>query len=263
MRQIYSLIIAFFAFSFSVFAAPTAVTAEQAAKLYEQKDYVAAANAYGQLLADTTTLQQDAQLFAAYSYNAANCHYRLKNYAEAVYGYQQALRLSPSDKDAAFNLQLAQSKLVDQFNEPSQMIFSLFFRSVMLSQSATAWGSWALVLLVICFVLGLSVRLLDRILWRKILFGFSAFALVCSLGAFLMAYVEQNAAFPEQQAVLMQGTLQTYSSPSATSQPQRELHEGVLLNVEEVQPDGWMQVTLPDNTEVWTKPSTTQLKRLR
>ncbi len=261
MRQIFSLIITFFALSLGASAA--SVTAEQAAKLYEQKDYVAAVRAYDQLLADTAALQQDAQLFAAYSYNAANCHYRLKNYAEAVYGYQQALRLSPSDKDAAFNLQLAQSKLTDQFNEPSQMLFSLFFRSVMLSQSATAWGGWAIALLVICFVLGLAVRVLDRILWRKILLSLSAFALVCSLSAFLFAFVEQNHVFPEQQAVLMQGTLQAYSTPSASSQPQRELHEGVLLDVEDAQPDGWLQVTLPDGSEAWIKPSATQLKRLK
>ncbi len=261
MRQIYSLIIALFVVSLTTFAAPT--TAEQAARLYEQKDYAAAANAYNQLLADTTTLQKDAQLFAAYSYNAANCHYRLKNYAEAVYGYQQALRLSPSDKDAAFNLQLAQSKLPDQFNEPSQMLFSLFFRKVMLSQSATAWGFWGIALLIVCGGLVISLRLIDRLLARKLLLSISALAFVGALTSFLFAYVEQNHAFPSNQVVVMQGTLPTYSTPTTSSQPLRELHEGVLLSIEDAQPDGWLQIALPDGTEAWLKPSPTQLKRLK
>lgn len=261
MRKIFLIFLTLLTLSLQAKAAP--VTAEQAAQLYEQKDYMAAANAYTQLLADTLATQGDAQLTATYHYNAANCYYRLKNYAEAVYGYQQALRLEPYDKDAAFNLQLAQSKLTDQFNEPSQMLFSVFFRSLMLSMSASAWGGWALALLIVGIALALGIRLVDRTLIRKLLLSLSALALICSLAAFALAYAEHNHAFPEKQGVIMQGTLQAYSTPTTTTKPLRELHEGVLLNIEDAQPNGWLQVVLPDGSEAWLKPAAEQVKLLK
>ena len=114
-----------------------ALTPTDAKRLYDQKDYVGAAAAYDQLLKDSSlTAAQQAPLY----YNYASCQYRLHNYALSIWGYQSALRINPSDADAAFNLQLTQSKLQDQFDEPSEIFFFSWTRALIRHFSATTWG---------------------------------------------------------------------------------------------------------------------------
>lgn len=226
--------------------------AQDAETYYNQKNYVAAIHAYNQLLSTDSTLnitnpQQEATVY----YNLGNCYYRVKDYANAVFAYQQTLRLAPSDKDAQFNLQLTQSKLQDQFDEPSKSLFYIFFRSIMLSNSATTWGYIALALFIIasiCFYFYKSKRI--RIIYNKIGFFASIFSIVLTIVATTFAYVEHNYSYPTRQAVVMQATT-AFSTPSATSKIVRELHSGVLINILTSQENGWQQVQLPDDNTCW------------
>ena len=95
-------------------------------------------------------------------------------------------------------------------------------------------------------------KLAEKMWVRKTGFCLSCMALMGTLCAFLFAYVQKNYYFNEMQAVTLQSE-KTFSNPSATSKAMKELHEGVLLNIEQRQSDGWMQVTLPDGTACWLK----------
>ena len=177
----------------------------------------------------------------------------MKDFAKAVFSYQQSLRLNPSDKDAQFNLQLTQSKLQDQFDEPSASLFAIMLRSVMLSNSATAWGYTSLLLLALAavsFYLFRNKRI--KIVFNKVAFATCILSFALALMAICFAYVEHNHPYPAHQAVIMQ-TTQAYSTPSATSKAIRELHSGVLINIITTQDDGWQQVQLPDNTTCWIR----------
>lgn len=223
---------------------------QKAEQLYNNKNYAAAITAFTVLANDTTTITRDPAYAASIYYNLGNCYYRTKDYAQAVCAYQQSLRLQPSDKDAAFNLQLAQSKLPDQFNEPDQMLFGIWARSIMLSLSASAWGYGAILLLIMTFACIYLFQKGSVIAVSKCAFsGGILFAIMCIV-CLTFAYFESNNAFPQQQSVTMQATT-AYDSPSATAKNLRDLHEGVILNIKLQQADGWQQVELPDGTEAW------------
>lgn len=225
-----------------------ALTSADAKRLYEQKDYIGAAKAYEQLLKDTTLVpSKQASLY----YNYASCQYRLHNYAQAVWGYQSALRINPSDGDAAFNLQLTQSKLQDQFDEPSEIFFFTWTRTLIRHFSATTWGITAVILLFVMLVFVTAVKLSSHLGLRKICFGTSIALFAISIVCLLFAYTEANHSFAERQAVTMQ-PMKVYDSPTLSAKALRELHEGVLIDIIESQPDGWMQVQLPDGSLCWT-----------
>ena len=218
---------------------------QKAEQLYNDKNYAAAITAFTALTNDTTLITRDPVSAASIYYNLGNCYYRTKDYAQAICAYQQSLRLQPSDKDAAFNLQLAQSKLPDQFNEPSQMLFGIWTRSIMLSLSATAWGYGAILLLIMVIVCIYLLQTRQAIVVRKLAMGGGVLFIIMCLVCLTFAYAESNHAFPQQQSVTMQPTT-AYDSPSATAKSLRELHEGVILNIKAQQTDGWQQVELPD-----------------
>lgn len=224
---------------------------ENAAQAYAQKDYIKAAQLYASLL-NNEEVKQDEAMRAAIYYNLGNCQYRTKNFAQAVWAFQSALRLNPADKDALHNLQLTQSKLQDEFDEPAYSFFVLGFRNVVTLISANAWGACAIALLILACASFFLFKLAEKMWVRKTGFCLSCMALMGTLCAFLFAYVQKNYYFNEMQAVTLQSE-KTFSNPSATSKAMKELHEGVLLNIEQRQSDGWMQVTLPDGTACWLK----------
>lgn len=232
--------------------ASSAPSASSADHLYAQKDYVGAADAYEKMLADTTTMQANAQLRANVCYNLGNCYYKTHNYALAVLNYQRALRIDPSDKDASFNLELTQSKLQDQFTPPSEMFFVTWSRMLVRSMSATAWGYWAVFFMVLAVVCWLLFKGLGSILGKKICFSLACISGVLCLFGFLLAYAENNWSYADKQVVVTSMT-KTFDSPTPWAKAVKELHEGTLLDVIDEQQGGWMMVEMPDGVSAWVK----------
>ncbi len=234
----------------------SAQTADKAQKQYMQKDYVGAATTYEKLLADSATMQGNQCAKANTYYNLGNCYYRTNNYALAVLNYQRALRINPSDKDAAFNLQLTQTKLQDQFTPPSEMFFITWMRMFITCISATAWGYWALLLLVIAVCLWTLCKWLNHVVIKKVCLSLSGISFVFALLSFVFAYTENNCLYASKQVVVT-SVCNAYDSPTQGAKVVKELHEGVLLNVEDEQQGGWLYAEMPDGNKVWLKSAAT------
>lgn len=235
-------------FSLPGLAAPT--TMEEAERAYQEKRFADAARTYEQLLAAPENANLAQQERGALYYNLGNCYYRTKELGKAVLNYQRALRLDPSDEDAAFNLQLVQSKLTDRFDAPSEMFFFTWGRAFIHSISATAWGYGALVLLIVTFA-ALMLRTISRRQWMvKLGRVATPLAGLACLLCLLFAYLENTYYEGVEQAVVMKET-ETYSNPTTTAHKGRTLHEGTIVTLLEQSAGGWQQVQLPDGTEVW------------
>ncbi|MEP7195168.1 MAG: tetratricopeptide repeat protein [Saprospiraceae bacterium] len=73
---------------------------ESGLKSYEDNNYEDAVNTWKSLI-------DQGQKSESIYYNIGNAYLQLKNYPEAIYYYNKALRLSPGSKDAEYNLKLA------------------------------------------------------------------------------------------------------------------------------------------------------------
>lgn len=227
--------------------------ADKAKELYNEKNYVGAANAYEQLLENAAKVN-DVQAVANYNYNLGNCYYRTQNFGKAVLHYQRALRINPADDDARFNLQLTQSKLTDQFSAPSEMFFVSWYRNLRNSISATAWGWTANGCMLLAFALFILFKLSNKALIRKSSVIATSLCTICALFCWTTAYIQNNYSFSKEQIVVMK-TVNAYNSPSETAKITKQLHEGTLLNVQESQPNGWILAEMPDGIICWVKKS--------
>lgn len=243
MKRALLLIIYTFIAATAAFAAKSP-TADEALKLYNAKDYAAATRAFKAVAKEAPT--------AAVYYNLGNCYYRQKDLAHAVLNYRRALRLDPSDRDAAFNLELVQTKLEDRFDERSEMFFVTWTRDFISAQSATAWGYTALSLLVAAFAFGIVYLLGRRVLLQKIGFGLGLLFLCLSLLSLLFAYLENTRYDGVGEAVVLR-ELPTFDDPSASAKKGRTLHEGTLLIIRDQQENGWSEVEIPDGTTCWAQ----------
>lgn len=239
IRQLFFSIL-FFTVSLCLHAAQPD-DADRARRAYEGKDYAGAAAAFEAL---------EKQHPGDYCYNLGNCYYRLGDYARAVLHYRRAVRQNPADHDAAFNLELTQSKLADRFDAPSEMFFVTWMRSFISLQSASAWGCTALLLLSCAFLFVLLYVFAQKVWVRKTGF-FSALALVVlTVCAWIFAWTEHNR-FDGVDEWVVSRPVQTYEAPSFSAKKAREVHEGTLLRLTDETSGNWQQVELPDGTTVW------------
>ena len=225
----------------------------QADEAYAQKNYTEAVRLYRRALAeakenDSTNHVLIGQLF----YNLGNCHYRMKDYGNAVLCYQRTLKQTPSDEDAAFNLELTQAKLTDRFDAPAEMFFVSWFKKLIYSQSSSIWGLWAVGLMMLSAVFLSIYYLAQRIALRKT--GFFG-AILCGLlwiGCQTFAYLQNKRYSQLQQAVVLE-TIDTFDSPTASAKKQQILHEGTTVIITDNFKGGWLQIELPDGQTTWIK----------
>lgn len=242
-------------FTFSLIFATQVCAAsplQKADAAYRQKEYAAAVALYEQCLKGDSTAHPDEALTATLYYNMGNCYYRMKDYPHAVLYYQRSLRLNPANDDAAFNLQLTQTKLTDRFDTPSEMFFISWAKSLVHSQGSNAWGLWAIGSLIIAFVLFATYYFASLLWMRKLSFGLTLVAAIAFVCCQIFALLQHNRYNDLQQAVVMQ-TLNAYDSPTGTAKVQRMLHEGTLVTLLESYKGGWVQVELPDESNFWIK----------
>lgn len=237
----------------------------EAAKAFSAKDYSKAARIYNDALKAEQTAQKldetdPVSLSDAY-YNLGNCYFRLKDYPHAVLSYERALRHNPSNADAAFNLELTQSKLQDRFDTPTEMFFISWTRQLISSRGATSWGHWALGSLAATLLLALVYLFASRVGWRKAGFFASLLCLLITLATTLFAFVQQRAYDSNDQIVVMQA-VQAFTSPSASSQKVRLLNEGTTLRRIDTSGKGWTLIEMPDGKQAWISGNSTEPVRL-
>lgn len=87
-------------------------TLTKANEAYGQEDYIKAIELYEQ------TLREQGVSSDLY-YNLGNAYYKHNEFAKAILNYERALLLNPGNEDARFNLEMANTHIVDK-NRPGR-----------------------------------------------------------------------------------------------------------------------------------------------
>ncbi len=184
-------------------------------------------------------------------YNLGNAHYRKHEMAQAVLCYEKALRLNPSDDDAAYNLELCRASLPDRFATPHEMFFVSWFKTLVYGNSYTAWLVWSVVLLALSLVFLLWFRHANRSWAKRCAFFSFALLLLVLLFSLLSAGLTYHKFTSERRAVVM-NTTPVRERSTRTAPPIRQLHPGTSVTLNGIlSPDGLTSCSLPDGTEVW------------
>ena len=183
-------------------------------------------------------------------YNMGNAYYKKHDYPMAIYYYEKALKLDPSNKDVKTNLAIANLAIVDKVDPMPQPFFVRWWRSTRALFSSDHWAWCSIVafaLLLFSLFLFLRSR---RIGLRKL--GFFAgilFLIVFGLSVTFAAQLK-SAAVAQDQAIIMTPTVTVKSSPSENGVDLFVLHEGSKVTVLETS-NGWNRVRIANGSEGW------------
>ncbi|WP_300728315.1 tetratricopeptide repeat protein [uncultured Bacteroides sp.] len=228
--------------------ASAAVTKAQADKAYQEEKYADAIQMY------ETILQNDGESADIY-YNLGNSYYKNKNIAKAVLNYERALLLNPGDADIRFNLEMAESKTVDQVTPKSEVFIKTWINNLINCMSEHGWamtGIVTFILLLGCIALYIFG---NRIVIKKIGFIAAIVFLVVTVCSNLFASHQKDELVERHGAIVMSPSITVKSTPNESGTDLFVIHEGTKVYIEDATMKEWREIRLEDGKTGWLPAS--------
>ena len=198
----------------------------QANAQYAEGNYAEAALQYEQIIADSPSAE-------AY-YNLGNSYFKQGELAQSILAYERALRINPSYKDAQYNLQFAQSRIVDNIEDTQSFFISNWLKSIRNSLNQQTWIILS-ISLFICMLVGFFFFAFSHTVWiRKTAFYTSLVALLISIIACINAGSLHQRDANRAEAIITQGIVNAKSSPDRSGTDLFTIHEGTKVEITEV-----------------------------
>ncbi len=244
MKIIGKVIMLLFVFSSLVLKADEAEKVfEKATVLYNAERYDEAAALYQQLV-DSDFEQPDLY------YNLGNAYFKAKKIPYAIYYYEKARKLSPSDEDILHNLEIANQQIVDKLELVPEPFVKLWWNTWLRFFSPNQWTIIALVLFSLIF-LSASLFFLSRsVNLKKVSFYSGLIVFVLTVFAFFFAYQSYHSAKQHEEAIIFSPSVVVKSSPNEKSVDLFVIHEGLKVKLIQKEKD-WTKIRIGNGKIGW------------
>lgn len=222
--------------------ADTANSYAKGCELFTKNEFRAAAKEFEMAAAQV----QSSDIY----YNLGNCYYRLNDYAQARLAYERALRISPSNSDARYNLKITVAKIKSQGAQPQSFITS-WINDLVYSQSIGRWTACALVLFGLVLAGALIYCFANAMWMRKTAFFAGLIFLFVSIFSIVCAGIQtHNGKNPTEAIVLKQSDVR--QSPSTESKALQQMLPGAKVRlISGGTLKGWQQISLGGGQKGW------------
>ena len=185
-------------------------------------------------------------------FNLGNSYYKKKDVSNAVLNYERARKLNPGDDDINFNLQLAQTMVLDKINIIPELFITRWWHSFSQTMSSDSWALLSIILFILTLVSVLAY-LFARIYWLKVVsfwlgVVFFAFTIISVGNSYILKQNSEN----QSGAIVMSASVTLKSSPDDKGTDLFVLHEGskvlIIDNVGE-----WLKIKISDGNSGWLK----------
>ena len=210
---------------------------------YNAGDYDSAINVY-QRIADQGL--ESAKLY----YNMGNAYFKKGDTPSALLYYEKAKKLAPNDEDIEFNINIANSMIVDKIEQVPRLFYQRWWDYFYNMFNANDWAviaviSWfILVLFIGIFILSKSRGS------RKTAFYLGLLFLLISVAVFGLAAQKYVNTREHNEAIVFTPTITVKSSPTMNAVDLFVIHEGTKVRVlDEV--NDWVKIRIPNGSIGW------------
>lgn len=231
--------------SFSAFAqSPADQLFDKANELYKQEKYLEAITQYETIL--TKYKQHSCDLH----YNLGNAYYKLNKIGPAVYNYEKALMLNPSNKDARNNLKFAHNMMIDEVKDVPTAGFSTIVHRLTGSMLADTWAKFAIGAAFLFLAAFAGYYFIGETSKKRLFFGGMIVMMLAVVTFVSAAIFEAEFEKSQKPAIVFAAIASVKGEPKENASDAATIHEGTKVLVID-QLDGWHRVMLPDGSDGW------------
>ncbi len=244
------LLILFFLGNLQITTGQTAALQDSLAvgnQLYTSGKYAAAAKTYEGIAA------KGFESFELY-YNLGNALYKSNNITFAILNYERALKLSPTNEDAKFNLEMTKRQVVDNIDLLPEPGFLRWWHALISSRPADSWGTHTIVSFFLFLLLFALFLFATSIRTKQLTFWFAVITLAYSIITFSFGSSQRSKLIHHNSGVITERSVRMKGSPSETGTELFILHEGLSVQITDKLGD-WIEIRLADGNKGWVKES--------
>jgi tetratricopeptide (TPR) repeat protein len=201
--------------------------------------------AYEQALANYDTLINRGYTSAELYNNAGNAAYKSKHMGKAVWLYEKAFRLDPSNEEIKYNKDLMHYKISDRIEQLPSIAPVRWLNQISQLLAPLTWY-WIGIALGLIFALSLLLR--HRGLVRSSLL--SRLSFILTIIALVLAFRAHHLIYGQELAVVQFPSVSILSAPDASGVELFQLHEGAVVEIGTKQ-SKWVKIKLTDGKEGW------------
>lgn len=216
---------------------------QKANELYTKDQFKQSIDVYNQIL--MTNLESPEVYF-----NLGNAYYKTGQYTLSILNYERAKLLSPDDEDIAFNLQVANQKVVDSIQELPGIFIVRWWDSLVNSQTTDTWAVMSIISFFVFLVLLGFYFFAKTSEVKRLTFWSGSFLLLFTISGWTFAAKQKSRLVNHTFAIVMQPTVTIKSSPSEKGTNLFVIHEGLKVRITDKLGD-WLEIRLADGNKGW------------
>ena len=249
--RIFGLLLLVFAFNPTRGAESVENLAAKANKAYTEGQFYYAIDLYDSIL-------KEGSASAALYYNLGNAYFKTNQLPFAILYYEKARKISPTDDNINFNLNLANSLITDKIEAIPQLFYESWWQALYSIFSADSWAKIAVFSAFLIFIC-LSIYLISNALFlKKMTFSLTLFFFVITIFNFIFAQKQFNLSFKNQTGIVFSSRITAKSSPDENSIDLFVIHDGTKVNIKDNIGD-WSEIKLANGNIGWIKRSLIKL----
>lgn len=220
-----------------------------------EKTIQEANSAYNQGLYDSAIILYNEVVLAKMEspylyYNLGNAYFKNNNLPKAILYFEKAKKLAPTDEEIEYNLNIANSMIVDKIERVPEMFYKHWWNYFYNLFNADIWtvlslSIWTIFIVLLgFFILGKSRRS------KKLSFYLASLFLFGSIISFGLASQKYYYTKENKEAIIFTPTITVKSSPTKNSVDLFVIHEGTKVKIID-KVDNWNKIKILDGSVGW------------
>ncbi len=183
-------------------------------------------------------------------YNLGNAYFKNSNLPKAILYFEKARKLAPNDEDIEYNLNIANSMIVDKIERVPEMFYKHWWKYFYNMFNADTWTFLSLLIWTIFIVvLGFFILSKNR-RSKKLTFYLASLFLFASIASFGLASQKYYYTKENKEAIIFTPTITIKSSPTKGSVDLFVVHEGTKVKIVD-KVDKWFKIKIQDGSVGW------------
>ena len=238
-------------FSINTYANDYEKAIQEANSVYNQGLYDSAIILYDEVVSAN---MESSDLY----YNLGNAHFKNSNLPVAILYFEKAKKLAPTDEDIIYNLNIANSMIVDKIEKVPEMFYKHWWTFFYNMYTADTWTILSL-LVWISFIIVLGFFILAKTRQtKKLTFYIALLLLFTSIASFGLASQKYYYTKENKEAIIFTPTITVKSSPTQGSVDLFVVHEGTKVRIVD-KVENWYKIKIQDGSYGWLPTETMKM----